>query len=136
MALTHQELEQQGAEFLAHYGVLGMKWGQHRAKANAHDIHAARTRLARDRVAVDRAHNKASKVKDPQQRQAAKASADRLHANYLNNPDRVIANRLTTGEKVLTALFLTPVGAATVIGATSARSRRIERKQDKGKYKP
>lgn len=119
---------------LEHYGVLGMKWGRSRARGDVHDIKAARLRVRGERATVENAKRKAVRVKDPAARANALAEANKVKVSALKNPDRVLAARLTRGEKIAVALLLTPVGASTLIGITSGTSRRIERKQETGKY--
>lgn len=125
---------------LEHFGVLGMKWGKSRAKASTAQIKDARERVTKQADRLKVAENKASKIYDPKKRDAAYMAVGRTKINNLNNPDRVISSRLTRGEKA--AMLL--IGFATVgttspavlgtIAATSARSRRIERKQETGAY--
>lgn len=138
MELTHQE---RGLDFLEHYGVLGMKWGQRRRKASTVQIKAARGRVATQSRKVALAEEKAARIKDPKQRASAEKAAGKLKVSFLNNPDRVISARMTRGEKaaaVILGVAFLGVGVApgvAAIGATSARSRRIERKQELHKYK-
>ena len=124
---------------LAHHGVLGMKWGQ-RQSATGSQIKSARKRLK----AKTTAYRAESKKLDSMASESAKRKSfeDKLkknHQAYLKDPDRVIAARMTRGEK-FAAILMSPGGpagalpAATVIAATSAASRRIEYKQDTGAY--
>jgi hypothetical protein len=119
---------------LEHYGVLGMKWGKTRAKGDSIDISAARNRVRRQNRDLVKAKKSAQRIKNTEARKAALDKLGEMKMAALKNPDRVLATRLTTGEKVVAAIFLTPVGAAAVIGGTSATSRRIERKQETGAY--
>jgi hypothetical protein len=130
-ALTHQELEELGADFLLHYGVMGMKWGKHRAKASAADIRGARARLAVQRHDFHTAKKAAKQIKDKGQRQAALDKVGHMKTDFLKNPDRVAAARLTRGEKVAATILF---GGLAPVAVTSMHSRRIEQKQDKGKY--
>lgn len=120
---------------LVHYGVLGMKWGKTRAKASAAEIRGARGRLSTERAKLAKQETKVGKARDAQQLKSEQKKLAQMRSSYLKNPDRVVAARMTRGEKVVTLLILgvTPVGVGAV-AATSARSRRIEQKQDKKKY--
>lgn len=124
---------------LAHFGVLGMKWG-HRKAATGTEIKDARSRLK----VQSSAYRQQSKKLDTTTGARKKALENRLRKSqqaYLNNPDRIIAARMTRGEK-LVSLVLGSAEAGVGIGAaaagiagTSAVSRRIEFKQDNGGYK-
>jgi hypothetical protein len=117
---------------LEHYGVMGMKWGRHRAKADAYDIRTARASVAGKEAKYRQAVRKASKMRDTgEARAAAMDKAKQMKVDLLKDPDRVIAARLTRGEKAVTILLGVGIPA---IAITSAHSRRIERKQEKGKY--
>lgn len=119
-----------------HYGVVGMKWGKTRTKASTVQIIAARQRVVKQKGQVKQAEAKAAFTKDPKERAKAEKVASKKKVDYLKNPDRVVAARLTRGEKAVVAILGSVTGGPglTVIAATSARSRRIEQKQDKGKY--
>ena len=128
-----KQQENPSPEELAHYGVLGMKWG-HRKTATTADIHAARRRIA----TKQQEHHELQTVRShttPGSKARAKADRDleTFTKNFKNDPARVIAVRMTRGEKIITALLAGPV-AAIPIGATSALSRRIEKKQDDNAY--
>ena len=123
-------------ESLEHYGVLGMKWGKHRAKANGTQIRAARRNVRRQAEDVlDQRDKVKAKAKGSTDRAKEQKKLDKMKTNFLNNPDRVIAARLTRGEKIVAAILLTPAGAAAAIGTTSAVSRAIEQRQEKNKNK-
>lgn len=128
------EPEKPALSDLQHYGVLGMKWGRTRARASSSAIRVARTNVAKDKAAVGKAEMAVYKAKTPKERAAAQKTHAEVTAKMLKNPDRVVAARLTRGEKAASFLLLTPVGAGALIGATSAVSRRVERKQELGKY--
>src|SRR5665811_1157654 len=117
-------------EFMEHYGVLGMHWGVTRARATSRNVRSSRNQITRKREALnkksDQVHRNASGT--PARKAGTKELA-KMRMDYLKDPDRVTAARMTTGEKVAIALFLTPVAAAAAIAGTSARSRRIEYKQ-------
>jgi hypothetical protein len=111
-----------------------MKWGVTRQVATGGQIRSARHRVGLQKIAVTQARRNISSATTAK----SKANAIQKHADLkmalLNNPDRVIAARLTRGEKIASFLLLTPAGATGLIAGTSAVSRRIEYKQDKNQY--
>jgi hypothetical protein len=118
-------------EFLEHYGVVGMKWGQ-RKKGNAYDIHRARqSTKKKSSEFADAKEN--SKRTHRGNRAAAKILAQEKKIEALKNPDRVLSSRLTRGEKAVAILLGGPIGLG-IIAGTSIRSRRIEYKQETGAY--
>jgi hypothetical protein len=131
--------EKPSLEDLVHYGVLGMKWG-HRKAATGKEIKAARQTL----MARSKAYRKESKklgnyAEGSPKRKALELKLAKQHQAYLKDPARVIASRMTRGEKFGTALLTTPtpLGILASVGsvaATSAASRRIEFKQERGDY--
>ena len=119
---------------LMHFGVLGMKWGHTRAKATGDQIRAARvaTRKQVNKINTQRA-NFATAAKGTPKRDNEKVKLDVLEKIYKKNPERVVATRMTRGEKIVGVLLGGPLGLAAIAGS-SAVSRRIERKQELGKY--
>ena len=125
--------------YLKHYGVLGMKWGQ-RKKFTGAEIREARKEL---RVQNKNYRAEARKVNDLKEGTAARKlgekKLEKLNREYLENPARVAAIRMTRGEKFSSLLFASSgVGAGLSVAAiagTSIASRRIEAKQDAGAYK-
>lgn len=118
-------------DVLAHYGVLGMKWGQ-RKKATTADIHAARRSVGQaqrqyghleDKMTYGTTENKAKNAQLEKQMKA-------LDEHFMKDPQRAIATRMTRGEKAALLLLTGPIGAAVIVGQ-SAVTRRIEYKQDK-----
>lgn len=125
-------------DLLVHYGVAGMKWGKTRAKGSAADIRSARRTVARDQDKYKSAKNKVKAMKEGKAKVQKMKDLEKTKIKNLKNPDRVLANRLTRGEKaaVLAFSFFTltlPVGIGVVAG-TSATSRRIEQKQATSAY--
>lgn len=125
---------------LAHYGVKGMKWGQTNTSATAGEITSARRRLRKETKAYRTQSKKLGSMAEgtPARRAFEKKLVDR-HQAYLKSPDRVIAARMTRGEKVATVLLsgqtpMTLLAGAANIGVSSAISRTIEYKQSKGAY--
>lgn len=125
--------------YLEHYGVLGMKWGQ-RKKYTGAEIRTARKEL---RVQNKKYREEARKVNDLAEgsaaRKAGEKKLEKLNREYLNNPARVAAVRMTRGEKFSSLLFASSgigVGVSVAAIATSSiASRRIEAKQDAKAYK-
>lgn len=137
MTFQNEEEKPSIDDALVHFGVLGMKWGHKRQKAGPTQIRAAR----RNVDAQARAYRaNVQKVKKLQAGSAKRSAGEKALAKqkvaYLKNPDRVIAVRLTRGEKLASVIIAGPLlgtGFLPIIG-TSVASRRIERKQDKGRY--
>lgn len=125
-------------DFLEHYGVKGMKWG-HR-KPTSSEIVGARRRVAKASRKVDNAEDKMSTAKDAKSAKAAKKEFDKVNKEFLNNPDRVTALRLTTGEKwshaALAVLFPVAGTAAVAVAGVARGTARsnIARRQAKGTY--
>lgn len=122
---------------LYHHGVLGMKWG-HRKKATGTEIRSARKRLAVKQQQINVKLDKITTTKrGTAERKNAIADANKAHNAYLKDPDRVVAVRMTRGEKAVALLFAGPTAGVSLasIAASSAASRRIEQKQNTGGYK-
>lgn len=118
--------EKPSLDELSHYGVKGMKWGQHK-KYSTEEIHNARARQ------LSRAHqlnDKAAKLN-----LATGAKKDKLAKDYAkafkelqNNPDRTVGGRMTRGEKAAALILGGPFGAI-AIGINKAQVSRIEKQQ-------
>ena len=120
---------------LTHYGVLGMKWGKTRMKGDARDIRTARRNLENKQNDIFNQHEVIKRTKrGSAERTAAKKKQDAMIKKYNNDPDRVLAARLTRGDKALMLVLAGPFGLIP-IASNSAFSRRIERKQETGGYK-
>lgn len=122
---------------LAHFGVLGMKWGRTRAKATGSEIHAARRKIdalrSAHNVAVDQ---RRGTKKGTAAYTKANAKVQRIEKDFKNDPKRVIAARMTRGEKAAAIFLAAPTGGVSLlaIGVSSAASRRIEKKQEDKAY--
>lgn len=111
-----------------------MKWGKSRAQGSTAQIKAARGRKYATKAVINKADAKAAKIADAGERAVKNKEVQKMKTAQLKNPDRVLAERLTRGEKAAALIILTPPVALAAIAATSAYSRRIERKQEKNKY--
>lgn len=122
---------------LMHYGVLGMKWGQRR-KASGSEIIQARRRVQAKQDQIFTNHEKArsSTTRGTADRRKADAKVDAQVDKLRADPDRVIAARMTRGEKALALVLAAPTMGVSLasIATSSAVSRRLEYKQDKGLY--
>jgi hypothetical protein len=88
---------------------------------------------ANNKVQDQRDKVRATKRGTPE-RDKANQKLNQMNVAFLKNPNRAVAARLTRGEKAIAIILLTPAGAAAAIGATSAISRRIEKRQDDKSY--
>lgn len=125
---------------LIHYGVLGMKWGQRR-RATGTQIRAARRNLQGEQKKLFQQQDRVTSSKGTAREAGEKKKLGDMKVSFLNNPDRVIAARMTRGEKAAT-LILTGLASPAAFGigvgaiaGTSAASRRIEQRQDDKSYK-
>lgn len=131
-------------DFLEHYGVKGMRWGQRKAR-NA-DIKSARRRIHRqtgkDWDKLGKLEDKALNAKTAAARDAATrkltAEEQRQSIAHLKNPDRATAMRMTTGEKVALVIIggaiTGPVIPVAYGGARLAARKIVEKKQREGAY--
>lgn len=125
--------EEQDPNDLEHVGVLGMKWG-HRKTGTSNQIVRARGNVWAQRNSIRRQESKVSNSSSDKLHGAETVKLNKMKADYLRNPNRIIAARMTTGGKVVTTILFGPIGLGAIAG-TSARSRVIENKQDKNMSK-
>lgn len=110
--------EQQTANYLAHYGVMGMKWGKSKggssgssgssesgapakkAKPTSDDIKAARGRQVERSVKLDQAQVDYFFASSEKGRNIAKNKLEKYSDEYQNSGDLELANRRTRGEKI------------------------------------
>jgi hypothetical protein len=121
---------------LAHVGVKGMKWG-HRKRYSNQDIRNARIRnnsrvnmLAR---AAEELNFQTSLNPNSKKTEAAVRDFKKIEVDFLKNPDRATALRMTTGEKAALAVLaigLPGPGTGAAIGTSTARvlARRSQEK--------
>lgn len=117
-------------EFM-HFGVLGMKWGKTRVKATSDEIRTARDNLETRRGSYRDAQYDRNKTKEgTAERARADKKIAKLDENFKTNKDRVIASRMTRGEKAIMLMLGGPLGLVPIV-VSSAASRAIEQNQDK-----
>ena len=121
---------------IEHYGVLGMKWGKTRARANGTQIRAARRRVSNQINGLGDQRDKVKAAKGTSKETSEKNKLNKMKTDFLKNPDRVVAARLTRGEKAAILILAGPAAPFSIgaIAGSSAASRRIEQKQAQGAY--
>jgi hypothetical protein len=117
---------------LVHYGVKGMKWGVRKA-VSTREVHGARARLEVKQHEYSSQKRAVRKAKSPKAKANQKAKLNQMKVDYLKDPDRVTAARMSTGEKVVATLFAGPVGVGAA-GVASYTSRVIDARQRTGYY--
>lgn len=113
---------------LAHHGVKGQKWGV-RHKPTKSDIAGARARnvLTRSKISTQQLAVTSARTDKAVRVQTQKL--DKMKASFLKNPDRLTAQKLTTGEKFAAGLFVvaTGVGVVPVGGVLLARQHHVNK---------
>jgi hypothetical protein len=109
-------------EELMHHGVKGMKWGHRKNKPTTSDIKDARIRTRAREANLASATNRLNLATHApaSEQKAAVRNYQKVQMEFLKNPDRAVAMRLTTGEKFVLAA-LGPVGLAAGTGQVAAR---------------
>lgn len=117
---------------IIHYGVKGMKWGVRKA-ASTREVYGARARLQVKQNEFATQKRAVRKAKSPTAKANQKAKLDRMKIDFLNDPDRVTASRMSTGEKVAATILAGPIGIGAA-GVASYTSRVIDARQRSGFY--
>lgn len=136
-------MSEKADEFLAHMGVVGMKWGKHKAGGDSSSGSAKEPKLtskekdkaiadARDRqqVRATKLDVKAFQTYTATSKKAqvkANEAYDRAAKQILTNPDAATAAKMTSGEKVATGLIIGVYGAMAIsaIGMAAVGNRRL-----------
>lgn len=126
-------------EFIEHHGVMGMKWGKHKAKPTTSDIKTARKHVESQTRKLQDQEDKVVLAKSKSQATSATKKLNEMNASYLKNPDRATALRLTNGEKAAAlalSLVIPGFGIGAGAGATArvAVRKTIEKRQASGHY--
>lgn len=123
---------------LKHYGVLGMKWGRTRVKGTSADVRDAREAIQVKSDRIDRQRENVVVAKrGSTERNKETAKLAKMVKDYNNDPDRVLAARMTRGEKAIIGILSIPtlgIPYVAAVATSSGVSRRIERKQETGAY--
>lgn len=94
-------------EALEHHGILGMHWGQRKARPPSarqmkdQRIHDSRATVAEKRAEIYRLKNQARRARTPEQRAHDKALAKVKIKDLKNSPEFNYAHHFTSGEKWL-----------------------------------
>lgn len=124
--------------FLAHYGIKGMKWGVRRRRSEGGEASGPsrkEQRSQRNREIMEARSRQAARQRKFQEAQAefvvartrkGEARAEKLMREmekaYFTNPDAQTAARMTTGEKWAAAIAFAGVGLSTISLAAATRS--------------
>lgn len=124
--MIENEKDKPSLDELMHYGVKGMRWGHRKSGISSADIKDARARTAVRVREVNKAHTAIYKTKNDKDEKKAVQTYDKKRMEYLKNPDRATAQRLTTGEKFAIGLLGisgvgTPAAAGVLAGQQAAK---------------
>jgi len=125
-------------DFLAHYGVPGMKWGKRNArdrdsgvgtgkngKVTSGDIHLARYKQGLRLRKLQEAEGDFYVARTNKGKDKAEKIMRQHEKAYFTNPDAKMAAKSTRGEKIVTGIILSM--AAVTVAATVADASRMSR---------
>jgi len=122
--------EKPSLEELAHYGVKGMKWGQHKKrKFSTDEIKDARARQ-QSRASQFEAQVHKTNLATGKKQEAEAKKLVKLHNELVTNKDAAVAARMTKGEKAANLILAGPIGAI-AIAANNRTVRNLEKIQKK-----
>lgn len=121
--------EKPSLEELAHHGVKGMKWGEHKKKFSTEEIKDARARQA---SRAHRLNDKAATLNlaTGKKKDAAAKAYVKAHNELMTNKDAAVAARMTKGEKAANLILAGPFGAI-AIGVNKHQVKNLEKIQKK-----
>jgi hypothetical protein len=135
-------------EALAHFGVKGMKWGVHKNSSggsapSSTEVYKARSNLQKQAAGIQAARRDVRAAKRPETKAKRKEILKGKKVDFLKNPDRATAQRITKGDLALTGIIVAAhgpfagfaAGGAAVGAASRVATRKvIEKKQASGAY--
>lgn len=128
--------EEFAGDFIEHFGVKGMKWGERRAQRKARDdrTEAARENVRIERIALSKQKMRMQKARGALAlaRETSKYEEQRL--SFLNNPDRATAYTMTRGDEMASLITLGPLGPLLVSGLNLAGQQTVKKRQLSGYY--
>lgn len=126
-------------DFLAHYGIKGMKWGHHKSQtttsgepkqsrrqrraANNSAIREARSRQSGRARAYEEAQAEFFVARTNKGQAKAEEIMRRMEKDFFTHPDATTAAKLTSGEKLATGLAYGSIGL-TIVGMIARSAAR------------
>lgn len=122
--------DQDKEDFLEHYGVKGMRWGQTGRSAQIKNARKRQGTRQREVLKADDAVTIAARKKDPKALAAANKKLEKVSKEFDDSPDRPISMKMTMGEAAVSVFLLGPIGLVPVAGMEVA-SNIVGDRQDK-----
>jgi len=128
--------EKPSLDSIEHHGVKGMHWGN---RKTGPEIRTARANISTQAAKVRQQERKTVAAIGTKSAAKEQAKLSKMKIDFLNNPDRVTAAKMTRGEKIAAVLLTGVATPATLVSAgaiagTAARSRVIAKRQKSGYY--